>query len=233
MRRYKNKKIYSWNSEIAYIAGLFASDGCLYKDGRHLNITSKDTILLEIVRTILNLKGNYKSKISGYGKVSYYVQFSDVALYDFLYNAGIKPAKSKSIGKLDIPDNFYSDFLRGYFDGDGCVYGFWDKRWKSSLMYYTEFASASPAFLQWLKSQNTQLAHTSSGRVKKSTRVSALSYAKKDSKLLFEFMYHDMSLPSLARKRTKFIDFLEADPYASKEFLGRVLESGRQATLRT
>jgi hypothetical protein len=216
MRRYTYRQVYKWGANLSYIAGLIAADGCLYGDERHINLTSCDTDQLEIVRKILQLYGDIKQKPNGFGGVSYYLQFSNVALYDFLFDAGIRPAKSKTIGSLLIPDMYYPDFLRGYFDGDGCVYGFWDKRWPNSLMYYTEYNGASLSFLHWLQMQNTRLAKLSPGRIKPATRVHALSYAKRDSQLLFNFMYYSPTNPRLDRKYLKFIDFLQSDPYASK-----------------
>lgn len=219
MRRYTYKRKYSWNAPVAYVAGLIASDGCLYNDGRHINLTSLDIDQLEIARSILSLKGTIKTKPNGYGGVGFYIQFSNVAFYDFLYNSGIKPAKSKIIGQVLVPDKFYADFLRGYFDGDGCIYGFWDKRWRSSLMYYTEFTCASPSFLLWLQTQNTKLIGVSAGRIKPARRALSLSYAKEDSKRLFRFMYYSTDVPALRRKHTKFVDLLRSDPYANRALL--------------
>ncbi len=216
MRRYKYRQVYEWNHDLGYIAGLIASDGCLYGDGRHINLTSKDVDQLETMRRILQLSGTVKAKPNGFGGIGYYIQFSNVALYDFLYAVGIKPAKSKSIGRIYVPDAFYADFLRGYFDGDGCIHGFWDRRWKNSLMYYTEFASASYDFLIWLQNTNTRLAGASPGTIKPLSRVYSLSYAKQDSRLLFEFMYYAPDLPALRRKQDKFVDFLQMDPYYSR-----------------
>ena len=222
MSRYLYKKSYIWDSSLAYLAGLIAADGCLVNDGRHINITSIDIDLLEEVKTILSLNCAIGKKRNGFGGYGYYVQFSNVAIYDFLQRAGITPAKSKTILKVDVPDIFYRDFLRGLFDGDGTVYGFWDPRWKNSLMYYTEFTSASKQFLEWLHGKNKTLVGITRGRIKPNTRASSLSYAKLDSQRIFKFMYYDQNLPFLNRKRTKFIDFLMADPYADKALLARV-----------
>lgn len=223
MRRYVYKKSYVWNPSLAYIAGLIAADGCLIGDGRHINITSTDIDLLETAKKILSVNCAVGKKKNGFGGFGFYIQFSNVALYDFLNEAGITPAKSKTILKVGVPDIYYSDFLRGLFDGDGTIYGFWDKRWRSSLMYYTEFTSASQHFLRWLQLKNMNLIGVGEGRIKPSVRASSLSYAKQDSQKLFEFMYYDRDVPALSRKRTKFIDFLMLDPYADKELLGRVL----------
>ena len=195
-----------------------ASDGSLSKDKRHLNFTSNDTELLEIIIELLELRTSIKSKSNSYGGVGYYVQFGDVALYDFLYNAGIRPAKSLSIKQVLVPDAFYCDFLRGYFDDDGTIYGFWVIRWVNSLMYYTEYSSASLDFIDWLHSQNIRLAFVKKGRIKPGARALSLSYAKADSRNLFEFMYYDTAKPKLKRKYDKFIAFLELDPYSIKDF---------------
>jgi hypothetical protein len=39
--RYAAKRIYTWSPGIAYTVGLMASDGCLQKNKRHLDLTSK------------------------------------------------------------------------------------------------------------------------------------------------------------------------------------------------
>ncbi|MDP2630473.1 MAG: hypothetical protein Q8P56_03635 [Candidatus Uhrbacteria bacterium] len=83
-------------------------------------------------------------KKSGYTKkLQTRVQFSDVLFYRFLVDAGLTPAKSKTIGSLVIPQKYFFDFLRGEFDGDGCFYSYFDPRWKSSFMYYLVFTTSS------------------------------------------------------------------------------------------
>ncbi len=226
MRRHAYKKTYVWNPEIAYLAGLVASDGCLVNNNRHINITSKDREIIDTCQKILNMNVKVGIKIGGYsGSSSFNLQFSNVSLYDFFLRCGLTPAKSKTIGPLLIPEQYYADFLRGYFDGDGTIYGYWDRRWRSSLMYYTQYVSASPAFLHWLQKMNGRLAHTSPGAIKPNARADTLSYAKADSRKLFSFMYYKPNLPTLSRKYHKFVDFLRADPYADKELRARVLES--------
>ena len=225
MRSHAYKNSYVWNPEIAYLTGLIASDGCLVNDNRHINITSKDQEIINSFQSILGMDVKVGTKIGGYsGTSSFNLQFSNVALYDFFLRCGLTPAKSKTMGPLLIPEQYYPDFLRGYFDGDGTIYGFWDRRWRNSLMYYTGYVSGSLAFLQWLQQMNARLAFTSFGAIRPGVRAFTLSYAKADSRKLFQFMYHKLDLPMLSRKYQKFIAFLVADPYPSKE-LARVLES--------
>lgn len=140
---------------------------------------------------------------------AYHVQLSDVAFYDFLVQAGLMPAKSLLLNEIYVPDEFYLDFLRGVLDGDGCVRGFMDIRWKNSLMFYVEFSSASPAFLLFLQETNTRLTGTTKGAIHRGKGADTLSYAKKDSIKLAAAMYYAEELPSLTRKRTKLLYFIK------------------------
>jgi hypothetical protein len=207
-QRYTQKRFYSWSADIAYCVGLMASDGWLSRDGRHLSLTSVDLEQLDNFCKALGKDIKVATKKSGAGTWAYHVQFSDVAFYDFLLEAGITPAKSHTIGKINIPDEYYFSFLRGVFDGDGCIRGFMDVRWRNSLMFYTEFASASPVFLKFLQDTNGRLAGTSNGAIHHSRGADTLSYAKKDSMKLAVKMYYPQPLPSLSRKRRKLFNFI-------------------------
>jgi intein/homing endonuclease len=141
-----------WSPDLAYIVGLITSDGCLSKDGRHIEFVSKDIDLIFTFKSILKLKAKIGLKASGYtGKKCPRLQFGDIVLYEWLKLIGLMPGKSKIIKSLKIPKKYFFDFLRGLFDGDGCFYSYWDKRWKSSFMFYVDFCSASKKFLKWLQ----------------------------------------------------------------------------------
>ncbi len=215
--RYKSKRTYRWSSNIAYSVGLIASDGCLQKDGRHIDLTSVDVIQLENFLEAINRTLKISSKNSGMLNPAYRVQFSDVAYYDFLIQAGLTQNKSKTIGKLNIPDEYFADFLRGVFDGDGSCYAYMDKRWKSSYMFYVTFTAASPAFLRFIQETNSRLFKTSSGSLRLSRRAYILSYAKADARKLFTVMYHQDTVLCLERKYTKLLGFTKITKSASIE----------------
>lgn len=207
--RYHAKRHYAWSANIAYCVGLMTSDGCLQRDGRHLDITSVDYEQLVNFRVALGRPDLHISrKLSGSDRLAYRIQFSDVVFYDFLVKLGLTPAKSKTIGRLDIPPQYYSDFLRGLFDGDGTVYGYRDSRWKSSYMFYTGFASASSPFLEYIRDTNSKLLHIGNGSVRNSARAACLYYAKNDSLKLYAAMYADPACICLSRKRDKLTSFI-------------------------
>lgn len=82
----------NWSPEIAYVVGLITTDGNLSKDGRHLELTSKDIEQIRTFKKCLNLKNKISTKRSGYTgrKDIYHIQFGNVILYRFLLSIRIK-----------------------------------------------------------------------------------------------------------------------------------------------
>jgi|SRR3989344_1733065 len=193
-----------WSANLAYAIGLLTTDGCLAKSATLIDLTSKDREQLNNFNHCIGLKLKIGTKNSGNGNTALRVQLKNRIFYDFLISIGLTPAKSKTLGEIKIPDKYFYDFLRGCFDGDGCFYSYRDKRWKSSFMFYTEFASASPTFIEWIRNKNKEFLSIN-GHISKSKMKSTqqLKYAKRESLLLLERMYHCQDLVCLSRKRLK------------------------------
>ena len=202
----KQNLLLKWSSNFAYAIGLIVSDGCLSKDGRHIDLTSKDLEMIVNFQKALNTNYLIGRKSGGKTREKEYfmVQFSNVRFYNFLCSIGIMPAKSKTITEVDVPDKYFFDFLRGLFDGDGTIYSYWDPRWKSSFMYYVSFVSASEAFVAWLRFTIERLSGVF-GHVKEDGGGSTLqlTYAKRESLILLKKMYRHPRALSLSRKRLK------------------------------
>ncbi len=196
-----------WSSKIAYAVGLMASDGCLSPDGRHLNLTSKDSEQIENIRECLGLSAKISTKRgSNIDKgICYQIQWSDVTLYKFLLDVGLTPRKSLTLGALNVPDQYFFDFLRGSFDGDGSFYSYFDLRWKNSFMFYLSFTSASNLHIKWLQETISRLTGAKGHItiVGKKTVMSNLRYAKKESTIVLSRMYPESTLMFLNRKRLK------------------------------
>lgn len=201
----------NWNNDLAYVVGLITTDGSLSIDGRHLNLTSKDIEQLETFAEILDIKNKIGTKKSSFNPDGKYfqIQFGNVKLYRFLLEVGLMPNKTKILGSLKVPDKYFADFLRGYLDGDGFTYSYWDKRWKSSFMLYTGFVSASKLHLEWIKDKINKL-YKVEGKIKSVGRSAfQLLYAKKGSILLLRKIYYHKDLPCLSRKRFKIEQALD------------------------
>lgn len=200
---------------MAYMVGLLTADGCLSKDGRHIDFTTKDLQLAQLYKSFNFPTNMIGAKHNGRSGKYYRVEVSDVALYDFLLIAGLTPNKSLTINAVNVPDVYFHHFLRGLFDGDGSISGYFDSRWRNSFMYYTTFVSASPPFIDWLRNQiYTYLPGIASSiRHSKDTSVVSLAYAKESSKILFHYMYEDGNVPKLERKYKRYLDLFAIDPY--------------------
>ncbi|MCP6718293.1 MAG: hypothetical protein KJI70_01990 [Patescibacteria group bacterium] len=224
----KRKQPIKWSPEIAYAVGLITADGCLYNDGRHIDFTSKDKELINAFKKCVGINNKIGWKTSGFTEKKYpKVQFSDVVLYRWLVSIGLTPNKSKTIGKLKIPNQYFFDFLRGHFDGDGSCYSYWDKRWRSSFMFYTTFTTGSLLHLKWIQSKIKKLLKIN-GYITAGKRCWQLKYAKKESKVLISKMYYKRNLPHLKRKYIKLKNIIRIDNEELDRKLrlnGRVLES--------
>ena len=209
--RYAPKRIYTWSQDIAYSVGLMASDGCLQRDKRHIDLTSIDLEQLDNFSKAMGRNFYVGRKSNGHGDLAYRIQFSDVAYYDFLTSVGLSPAKSKTIGKLRVPEKFYPDFLRGLFDGDGSTYAYYDPRWRSSYMFYITFCSASIEFIEYIKLSNKILAGVNGGSIRTADRVYTIAYAKSDSYKIYNYMYYDKGVVSLSRKKNKLLSYMAID----------------------
>lgn len=193
----------SWSHELAYVIGLLTSDGNLSPDGRHINLTSLDKEITEYAKGIFKIdnKIGRKSRGGSTEKKYYVLQFGSKQFYAFLLSIGLTPAKSKTLGSLDIPDNFFGDFLRGCFDGDGNI---------SEMMHpescqpqlRVRVASASPAFLKWLLAEHKRLWHIEGGWIyqDQKKRMGSLCFAKADSIRILTEMYRNKSRYFLKRK---------------------------------
>ena len=171
--------------------GLLATDGCLAGKTTLVDLTSKDKEQLLNFNKCIGVDLKIGIKDSGSHHKAWRVQIKNRIFYDFLLSIGLSPAKSKTISEIKIPDQYFFDFLRGCFDGDGCFYSYWDPRWKSSFMFYTGFASASPKFISWLQNKIYNDLGIR-GHIAKDGRgiTEQLKYAKADSIKLLKRMYH-------------------------------------------
>jgi len=191
MRALRKVKI-KWSPDFAYAIGLLTTDGSLSIDGRHMNLTSKDRGLIEIFKTCLGLKNKIGRKMRKRGgeKRYFQLQFGDVYFYRFLLKLGLTPNKSKTLSEIYIPKQYFFDFLRGHFDGDGTFYSYWDPRWKSSFMFYTVFTSASRSHILWLRRKiREQLSINGHITKDKNKTLYQLKYAKWESLKLLEKLY--------------------------------------------
>ncbi len=175
------KELQIKGSNLWYLVGLIATDGCLSSDGRHIDITSKDNKFLDTLRRAVGLTNKITSKFNGNKQKSYHIQIGNKNFYEFLLTIGLTPKKSLTLGALKVPDKYFVDFFRGVIDGDGSIRG-WihpiNKREQWSLRIY----SGSEQFINWLSRVSKQLLKVV-GKVHANTRSTwVLKYGKMAAK---------------------------------------------------
>lgn len=194
-----------WSANFAYAIGLLVSDGNLSPDGRHIVFVSKDLELTYLFQEALsiNIHIGKKSNGSNKDKLYYVVQFSDCLLYQFLVGIGLMANKSKIVDRILVPEEYFFDYLRGEFDGDGSVHSYFDTRYKSSYMFYTIFASASHEHIFWLQNQLRRRLNITGHITGREGSCYQLKYAKRESIILLKMLYPKPRVLALSRKRLK------------------------------
>lgn len=203
MARTPRKMATSWSPSFAYVIGIITADGNLSPSGRHINVVSKDKEIVEICKKTLEISNKIGRKSRGGSDVKkYYVlQFGSVVFYQFLLKIGLMPAKSRILRAISVPRKYFSDFLRGYMDGDGSINVF--NHPESSLpQLRLTFASGSLVFLIWLKTIIAKRLKISGGWIytDKRKNVYILCYAKRDARKIFRSVYYDSGCVKLRRK---------------------------------
>lgn len=210
-------KDFEWTPELAYAIGLLTTDGNLSKDGRHITMRSSDVQLLKTFKKCLDLPCGMRivqSKNEKWAKKPCYrIQFSNVQFYRWLLKVGLFPAKTYTIGALNIQSEYFRDFLRGHLDGDGSMSVYIDRynnyrgRTYTNQRIFVRFTSASNNHINWLYRKINQNNGVKGAFIYKypaaSNRVPMwdIKFAKKESIKLLRWIYYKENLPCLKRKR--------------------------------
>ncbi len=218
-------KEFPWSPKLAYAIGLITTDGSLSKDGRHITFTSSDLSLLKTFRNCLNLKNKIRKSPPGSfsWKPIYRIQFGNVQLYRWLIKIGLSPNKTYNLDSIDIPEEYFRDFLRGWLDGDGSIFTYTDyyhAKKNPKYVYqrlYAKFSSASIKHLRWLQKTISKLTKVKGALAinppsfNRKSRVSMgeLKFSKKESIKLLNWIYYKPNLPCLKRKYEVARAFLE------------------------
>ena len=113
---------------MAYVLGFFVADGCITISKNRennpytFNITSVDLEHLYNIKKVLNSDYKVGKKSNGRGNVAYQISIRNSVLAQDLMDLGIFPRKTYNLKPVKVPQKYFADFVRGFFDGDGSVY---------------------------------------------------------------------------------------------------------------
>lgn len=198
-----------WSADMAYLLGYLFADGSLedasYLRGLYIRVTSIDKATIEKFRKILDSEHSIvlcKPNTQN-GRMRYLLRIGDHELYRDLLKLGLYPNKSLTIKFPKVPKKYLKDFVRGYFDGDGCVYLWRTKNKNGNFIIRklsTIFTSGSSDFLIGLLEQLKRSVNLDRQKIYNSHRSMQLSFSTSDSIKLFQFMYKKIK-PELYLRR--------------------------------
>lgn len=196
-----------WSREMAYVLGFFVADGCLTVNQRgahYIEFTSNDRDVLEKIKSAMGSghkiscrKSNNKNHHD-----SYRLQIGSKELFSDLSRLGFTVNKSKIVKLPKIPSKYFADFLRGYFDGDGCVsYSNYFRKQRNKYYKYiiVMFTSGSKEFLVKL-----------ANRIEKEIKINS-------PKVIYHQAYRLSYLSDNAVKILKFI-YVKPTIYLDRKF---------------
>lgn len=196
--------------EMAYILGLLGSDGCVARNKNviYIELQRQDRDILEKVNTIIGNERPVQDYTTGRGyensKMYFYSKEikQDLAKYHIIPN---KTYEAEYKFPEELREEFYFDYIRGLFDGDGCI-----KASNPTITWQIDTSSKDIAekVCSYLQSFNIE------------AKISTLSktniniyriycYNKNNCKKLFDLLYYNTNL-FLKRKKDKFIELLNA-----------------------
>ena len=239
-----------WRPELAYAIGVLVTDGNLSPDGRHIRFVSHDVEHLELLARILGLSNRITRHPGGFpsGRV-FRLTFGDRLFYDWMVSIGVCPRKTLTIGRVDVPDDLFPDFLRGHLDGDGSIVHYIDRyntRVNPKYVYerlYLKFLSASGDHVEWLGHTVKRLfgvkgyinVEPPNPKLGGKASLHKLIFAKKGAIAVLRRMYYAPDMPCLARKRGVAEPFLALEREGTVSFGQQGLtgpDKGRKGQIR-
>lgn len=179
--------------EVQYWLGFFVADGGISSVNNDivLNLSEKDISHIEKYRNFIDIRlPIYKIEKTHAIRVVY----ANKSIKEYLVSLGITPKKSKTV---KIQFVFDRHFIRGLFDGDGCISAYSKKSGNYKWSLVTGSKEFSTQIKTFLDSNNVDY------RLSFSNNLWIFSTSKKSSiQKLYNILYKDASI-YLTRKYTK------------------------------
>lgn len=195
--------------DLYYTIGFIAADGSLSKDERHISLISKDRQLLIDIRDALRLENKIGLKSRGddrQRKIYSVLQIGDKKFYNFLLSLGLTSKKSLTLKSIEVPNEYFVDFLRGVIDGDGNI-NTWIHPSNGNRQWALRIFSAAPEFTHWLK-REIETKFNVGGKIHEDRRINrdnsvfSIKFGKLAAKIILGNCYYKDCL-ALERKYTK------------------------------
>lgn len=199
--------------EKAYVLGLIYSDGSIDKNGYGFSFTSKDYDQISLFKNLL--KSDHKiCEINSFDERTnknykrYSIHICSKKVTNDLIKIGLMNNKSFDCNFPEFDKSLIWHFIRGLFDGDGCI----SKGKKEGQLSFTQILSGT-LYLKikeffnecGLKKNKDQIKNSLDGK-----NIYSIKYSSyKDLKYLYDNIYKDSDELRLERKYEIFSDLKE------------------------
>ena len=108
-----------WTHEMAWVLGIFVTDGCVNSKIHSISFTQKDERILHLIAYYM--EADYVLAPSAPTRLTPTLLINSKEIKKDLEKLGIGSNKSLTVPFPDVPEEFLPSFVRGVIDGDGWV----------------------------------------------------------------------------------------------------------------
>jgi hypothetical protein len=182
-----------------YIMGILYADG--YLNDRNNNILLTQHVDDKYLLNNILMEMNSNSKIKKHYGNNVYFSITSKEIIEDLKKFGLHQSKSFTIKFPKINSEYVSDFIRGFFDGDGCI-----TFQKNENCYVSSFASGSYKFINQLLEILRGKIDEFKGSISKIENSYVLNIGVNDTRRLGKYIYTNIEgVLYLKRKYEKFV----------------------------
>lgn len=207
--------------EKAYWLGFIMADGTVIKTNQKMTSYNRLKLALKLedeyhlekfkqcINTTTEIKHyTIKSETSNCSKNKYtycYINCDSIKIANDLINLGCIPNKTDKCFIPNIPQNLIRHFVRGYFDGDGCISVYKDTNTKKLRGEFSITSNSNILIdIQKILIDNCNVKETKLHTYKRTKKAASLRYGGKNQiRRIYEYLYKDSTI-YLNRKYNNF-----------------------------
>lgn len=175
-----------------YWAGFLAADGCITNGYIKVCLNYDDTAHLEKFKVFIGSNHSITSNTDKYYRSELGFKNSQI-VEDLEVNYNIVPRKSLNYRLPKIPEKYLRHFIRGYFDGDGCICESFSNINSSTASLYTTIVG-SGLFIDELYNIINKTLDIRGTVATKDNNVKTMKYCTKASFILLDYLYKDSTV---------------------------------------
>jgi hypothetical protein len=222
--------------EKAYALGFIIADGCIRErqgnrsPGLSLKLAIADEDHVRLLRDIISPDSNitYTKNPNGLRYAEFYI--ADEKLSKSLIEKGVLPRKTYDPREpVSVPSHLLHHWIRGFFDGDGCVYIPKRDRHRVTIVLAGYGPSATPnPTLMFIAHKFNEVYSRATKTIQRSKKgVDSLAYTNSAARIFINWIYENATL-YMKRKYELSKEFIVADIQALVNQAERILWSAEE-----